>query len=62
MKLIRSPEIKRVLKAYQDAGGEIGRVDIRADSVSIYPPSAKESGLSLYDQWIADNDRPARHQ
>lgn len=61
MKLLRSPEIKRVLKAYKDAGGEIGRVDIRPDSVSIYPPSTKESGLSLYDQWIADNDRPARN-
>lgn len=26
MKLLRSPEIKRVLKAYQDAGGQIGRI------------------------------------
>lgn len=62
MKLIRSPEIKRVIKAYVDAGGEIGAVDIRADGVTIYPPSQNQAGMTPYEKWKASSEpRPPRH-
>ena len=62
IKLVRSPEIKRVIKAYIDAGGEFGGIDIRADGVTIYPPSQNAAGMTPYDKWKASREpRPARN-
>ena len=52
MKLLPSPEIKRILKAAKDAGIAIGAIDIRTDGITIHPP-AKAQG-SAYDQWKAN--------
>ena len=61
MKLIKSPEIKRVIKAYLDAGGEFGGIDIRADGVTIYPPSQNQAGMTAYEKWVARETRPTRN-
>ena len=58
VKLLSSTEIKRVIKAAKDAGVLIGSVDIRADGVAIYPPA--ESAGSAFDDWVKNNERPAR--
>ena len=47
-----SPEIKRAIKAAKDAGIAIGSVDIRADGVTIHPPSTTHR--NAFDDWIKD--------
>lgn len=59
MKLIPSPEIKRVLKAVKDAGLPFGPVDIYPDRVTIHPPKSNGEPASAFDQWKQDNDRSA---
>ena len=62
MKFPSSPEIKRVIAACKKAGLEVGSVDIRADGVTIYPPSQNQAGMTAYEKWKAQSEpRPARH-
>lgn len=57
-----STEVKRMIAAVKKAGLEIGSVDIRADGVTIYPPSKSEAGMTAYEKWkAADNARLARN-
>lgn len=50
-KLLSSPEIKRVLKAAQDAGVEIGAIDIHTDHVTIRPPVEAGGKHNAFDAW-----------
>ena len=62
MKFPSSPEIKRILAAVEKAGIEIGSVDIRADGVTIHPPTQSQSEMSPYEKWKAKSEpRSARN-
>jgi hypothetical protein len=50
----RSPEIKRIIKAANDAGVQIGSVDIRPDGITINQPTEAASA-SDYDIWTSQN-------
>jgi hypothetical protein len=45
-------EIKRVINTLRDLGVQIGAVDIRADGVTVHPPT-ESGGGSAYDRWKA---------
>lgn len=62
VKLLQSPEIKRVLKAIVDSGVDFDEVDVRVDSVRVrrVKDVAREDP---YDRWKEQDsrcDRPSR--
>lgn len=59
MKLLSSTEIKRVIAAARKAGLEFGAVDIRADGITLHPPTEQRES-NAYDDWKQSESRSAR--
>lgn len=62
MKLISTPEIKRVINAARSAGVEVGPVDIYSDRVTIHPLGGEGVPRNAFDAWKKNHDRPTRHK
>lgn len=52
-----SPEIKRSIKAVQDANVEIAQITITAEGIVILTKSGVVSQMSPYDKWKSQKDR-----
>lgn len=56
-RLVPDAEVRRVLDTLREYGVQIGAVDIRADGVTVYPPTATLG--NDYDRWKAKDARSA---